>query len=227
MKKILLIGILTLIVNITSASEIKFSPDQWNIKNWCLVATDVFIDTNTNQIAATDIVMESSLEYMDFVPNKENGLFPYFFPPKTGNNIVHIIGFISDPKKTVSWSWIIGKLFFRQRSTTDTNGSIKLYFAGKWKTYDSNLSILWGKDILDTVGSASYTFSESGSCEYPADYKIIGWFSHMSPEAALQATINKIKWQQWLQNFFSFRTLIGLIWLIIIILLFIYFKKKK
>jgi|GEM_PF-941148 len=129
MKKIALIGIFVMMIGISTATEIRFSPDNGNIQKTCLVAADVFVNTDDKKIAATDIVIESSLEYMDFVPNKN--LFPYFFPPKTGDNVVHIIGFISNPKNTITGSGIVGKIFFRQKLATDTNGSIKLYFAGK------------------------------------------------------------------------------------------------
>lgn len=104
MKKIALIGILTLMIGISAATEIRFSPDGGDIQNTCLMAADVMIDTDGKAVAATDVVIQSSLEYLDFVPNKESGLFPYFFPPKVKDNVVHIVGFIADPKYTVNGS---------------------------------------------------------------------------------------------------------------------------
>lgn len=226
MKKIILIGIFVMMIGISTATEIKFSPDNWDIQKWCLIATDIFIDTEDNKIAATDIVIESSLEYLDFVPSKN--LFPYFFPPKTWDNIIHIIGFISDPKNTVTGSGSIGKIFFRKKSSTDTDGSIKLFFAGQWETYDSNLSILWGIDVLQNVWSGYYNFTDNWPCQYPADYEIVWGFSHMSAEDALNETIKTIKRQQFMEKLLSWQTLIGFAWLLIIVtILFIYIKKRK
>jgi hypothetical protein len=36
------------------------------------------VDTQGQEVAAMDLVMETSMEYKDFVPTE---LFPYFFPP--------------------------------------------------------------------------------------------------------------------------------------------------
>ena len=226
MKKIALIGILFMLIGIGTATEIRFSPDVWDIQKWCLVAADVFVEMGNNQVAATDIVIESSLEYMDFVPNKN--LFPYFFPPQTWENTVHIIGFISNPKNTISWSGIVGRIFFKQKLSTDTDGSIKLYFAGQGKTYDTNLSILWGIDVLQNVGSGYYQFVDDWPCEYPANYEIVWGFAHMSAQDALNKTIRSIQRQQWLKQLLTWKTLIAFAWLLIIItILFIYVKSRK
>lgn len=226
MKKIFLLGILILMTSITNASEISFSADHWDIQKWCLVATDVFINTDEHPVAATDIVIESSLEYVDFVPTKT--FFPHYFPPNTGANTVHIIGFISDPKNTVMGSGSIGKIFFRQRSSSDTDGTMKLYFAGQGKTYDSNLSMLWWIDVLDTVGSGYYNFIDQWSCEYPANYNIVGWFSHMSAQEALKI-INKELLQEtngsWL---FNRKYIVGFLgWVILLTIVFIYMKRRN
>jgi len=212
-------------IGVSTATEIRLSPDNGDIQKWCLVTADIFIDTENNKVAATDVVLQSSLEYIDFVPTKN--LFPYFFPPKVKNNAVHIVWFIADPKNTITGSGIIGKLFFRQK-TGDVDGVIKMFFAGKWQTQDSNLSILWWIDVLDTVGSWYYRFLDDAPCQYPADYVIEGWFSHMSAEDMLNQTIKQIRMKEWLKNLFSRKTLIEFSWLLIIIAaVFIYLKKRK
>ena len=226
MKKIFLLGILILMTSITSASEISFSPDHWDIQKWCLVAADIFINTDEHPVAATDVVIESSLDYVDFVPTKT--LFPHFFPPKTGTNTVHIIGFISDPKSTVTGSGSIGRIFFRQKSSSDTDGTMKIYFAWQGKTYDSNLSMLWWIDVLDTVGAWYYRLIDSWSCEYPANYNIVGGFSHMSAQEALKI-INKELLQETNGNLLSNRKYIVAIlgWIILLTILFIYMKRRN
>ncbi|MEI8009542.1 MAG: hypothetical protein WCI00_09650 [bacterium] len=54
-----------------------------------MIATDVVINTDGKPVAATDVVIETSLAYVDFVPSKK--LFPNFFPPKIKNDAIHIV----------------------------------------------------------------------------------------------------------------------------------------
>ncbi|EKD24980.1 MAG: hypothetical protein ACD_80C00142G0022 [uncultured bacterium (gcode 4)] len=226
MKKIVVIGFLMLMIGVSAATEISFSPADWNIQNWCLVATDIIVDTSNNNIAATDIVIESSLEYVDFVPSKN--IFPYFFSPQTGENTIHIIWFVSDPQNTVKWSGSVGRIFFRQKHPTDTDGAIKLYFAWKGETYDTNLSILWGIDVLEKVSNWYYRFDAVWSCEYSGGYGIVWWFSHTSPEESLNTTIKAIQQQQWINRFLSWKMLILYSFLLIIlIIIFIYITQRK
>ena len=230
MKKIVAIGILVMMIGISTASEIRFSPENWDIKKWCLVATDIVFDTTNANVAATDVVIESSLEYVDFVPYKDpsKNSFPNFLPPQTGNNIVHIIWFISNPKKTVTGTWTMGKIFFRQKSPADNDGSIKIYLKSKWNTTDTNLSILWGIDVLDTVGSGYYRFVDTWDCTYPADYEITWWFAHMSAEESLHNTFTSIQRQENRNLLLSWKILIVLVGAgILITLLFIFIKKRK
>jgi hypothetical protein len=35
-------------------------------------------------VATTDVILESSMKYLDFIPN--TSLFPYFFPPVVRTN---------------------------------------------------------------------------------------------------------------------------------------------
>jgi len=222
MKKIILgIAIITTIIGAGTATEIRFSPDTAEIKSGCLVAVDVIIDTSEQAIAATDVVIETSLEYVDFVPSKE--LIPNFFPPKVSDYNIHIIGFVSNPKDTVKGSGSIGTLFLKQKNITDADGNLKLYFAWPGKTYDSNLSILWGIDILEKTGEGMYRFVENAACDYPADYEIVWGFAHMSPEEALTKTIHKMQRKERLSR----RNILPWVMILIIItLLFIYRRRK-
>lgn len=225
-KKIALIGIITMMIGISTATEIRFSPDSWDIKKWCLVATDIVVNTDNAAVAATDIVIETSLEYVDFVPTKN--LFPYFFPPKIKGDTIHIVGFIANPKNIVTGSGVVGRLFLKQKSLTDSDAVIKLFFAGQGKTYDSNLSILWWIDVLQNVGSWYYHLLDTASCEYPSDYNIVGWFAHMSAQLALNDIIKQISRQELLAKLFTWKTFVSFTWLLLIIVIsFIYIKKQK
>jgi hypothetical protein len=66
------------------------------------VAVDIVVDTSNQAIAATDIIIETSLDYVDFVP--DTTFFPNFFPPKVDDFSIHIIGFVSNPNEVVSGS---------------------------------------------------------------------------------------------------------------------------
>ena len=87
MKKIILLAVLAMMMSTAAATEISFAPDHWDIQKWCLIATDVVINTDGKPVAATDVVIETSLAYVDFVPSKK--LFPNFF--KFSNIILYFL----------------------------------------------------------------------------------------------------------------------------------------
>lgn len=226
MKKILRIVVIGMMIGVSTASEIRFFPDSWEIQKWCLVAVDIIVDTSDQSVAATDVVIESSLEYVDFVPNKN--FFPNFFPPQVNDYKIHIIGFVSNSKELVSWSGSIGTLFLKQKSPTDRDGKLQLFFAGKWKTHDSNLSILWWIDILETVGKWLYTFTDTAECIYPIDYDIIGGFAHMSAQEWLNTTIKTLQKKETFKRIFTKKNTMLFSWLCLLLMIaFIYYKKQR
>ena len=219
MKKILGIAVLMMIFSVSTAAEIRFSPDVWNIGNWCIVATDIIVDTSGQEIAATDIIIESSMEFVDFVPSKR---FPYFLPPKTQGTVTHLVGFSVDPQHRMKGTWSIGTIYMKQKNSTDDNGSIKLYFTKKWDTIDSNLSVAGGVDILDTVGSAYYTFNDKNICMHGS--AIDWWIADLT-----LATVTKdIEHDQWMQKIFNRKTLVAFSGILILLtILFVYKKISK
>ncbi len=221
MKKILGIATLIMILWVSTAAEIRFSPDSWDIGKWCIVATEIIIDTQDKETAATDIVMESSLEFVDFVPSN---LFPYFLPPKIEGNMIHLVGFSTEKSNRVSGSWSIWTLYLKQKDNADTDGSIKLYFTKKWSTTDSNLSMAWWIDILDTVGSALYHFADEWSCTHNAADDIKGWIAHKN----LRMLLAKIDRDQLIKKVINRKSLLAFTWLIILTtILFLYYKTSK
>lgn len=204
------------------ATEITFSPSSGEVANNCLVAVDIMANTDDQEIAATDVVIESSLAFVDFVPSET--MFPYFLPPKVSENMVHLVGFTVDPAHRAQWSGIIGTLYMQQRSTSDPDGMIKLYFKNKWDTTDSNLSIAWGIDALDTVWSAYFTFSTSGACVHAAGQTINGWIANKSVKTLL-AKLDRIQLLQKILNRKTISLFGGA--LLIIVILFLYYKGNK
>jgi len=221
MKKFLGIVTLIMILWVSTATEIKFSPDHWDIKKWCIVATDIIIDTQDNEIAATDIVMETSLEFVDFIPSN---MFPYFLPPKIQGNVIHLVGFSTDNTNRAIGSWSIWTLYLKQKDDQETDGSIKLYFIKKWSTTDSNLSIAWWVDVLDTVGSALYRFWDTWLCVHNSADAIKEWIANKN----LRMLLAKIDRDQWIKKVVNRKSLLAFTWLIILItILFFYFKASK
>lgn len=221
MKKVFaLLGFICMF-SIAAWREITFFPATGEMTQWCLVATDIVIDTENIDVAATDIVIESSLDFVDFVPSD---MFPYFLPPKVMSWLVHIVWFTLDNNNRVNGKWSIGTLYMKQKNPTDKNGSVKLYFKKKWDTIDSNLSIAGGIDVLDTVWSAYYTFVNSGACLHGSAEDIAWWIANKT----LDQMLAPLKWKQRIQHIFTWTSLLefsGL--LLILILLFVYYKTTK
>lgn len=189
------------------AQSISFVPE-WDWVFWynCLVPIDVYVDANWQEVAAMDLVMETSLKYKDFVPTE---FFPYFFPPVIkGNWLIHIVGFSVDTSERVTWRGKVGTLYFEQNDGA-IDGAVRLYFLGEWKTADTNLSILWWIDVLKEIGSAYVTFSDElepceivntveetdeNNTEEIQNENIISWgFSDKTQEEIFQETFEKIE----------------------------------
>jgi len=220
MKKSLGIVILMMMFSVSTAAEISFSPNIWSIGKWCLVTTDIVIDTQGKEIAATDIIIESSLEFVDFVPSK---LFPYFLPPKVRGNIIHLVGFTTDKSNRVTGNWSIGTLYMQQKDTNTIDWSLKLYFTKAWDTTDSNLSIAWWVDVLDTVGDGYYTFDATNICEHTAA-GIDGWIANIS----LNDMMRKMTPGQRFKNIDIQKILLIFGGFVVVgIVLFMYYKKHK
>jgi len=220
MKKILGIALLMMMVSVSIASEISFSPDTWDLGKWCIIATDIIVDTKGQQIAATDIMIESSLEFVNFVPSP---LFPFFFPPKVRENVLHLVWFSTDATNRMTGSGSIWTLYMKQKDTTSTDGSLKLYFTAKWDTTDTNLSIAWWVDTLETVKDAYYTFWGITACEHTAA-DIKWWIATMT----VQDIAKQVNGDYGTNNIFTRKTLliVGGV-LILSILLFVYYRKNK
>jgi hypothetical protein len=209
-----------MIFGVSTATEIKFSPDVWNIWKGCIVATDIIVNTDNKEIAATDIIIESSMEFVDFVPSN---LFPYFLPPKVNESVLHLVGFTVDPQHRMKGTWSIGTLYMKQKNTTDSNGSLKLYFTKVWDTTDSNLSVAWGIDVLDTIGDAYYTFTDENICTHEAA-GINWWIGDMT----LTDMSKQISRDQRIKNISNRKNLVSFAWLLIVLtFLYLYYKRAK
>ncbi|MDD3262871.1 MAG: hypothetical protein PHR61_03410 [Candidatus Absconditabacteria bacterium] len=227
-KNLILFGIvvwgLSIFVSQSNAQEIGFSYiSGQNFGPGCPVVVDVFVDAMGKNVSTTDVILESSMKYLDFIPN--TSLFPYFFPPVVRTNgLVHIVGFSVFPEQVITGSGSIGTLYF-EANPTDMDASIKIYFLGDGITTDSNLSY-GGVDQLQKVGQANFVIDQE-ACIHAAAV-ISGGFAGTSYEDGLSATINKInedyKQSKILTFIWSYGILI-LVLLLIFVLAIIYRKK--
>lgn len=51
-------------------ANISVSPESGHFGKNCIIEFDIIVDTNSEQILWTDMYVESSMEYIDFVPSK-------------------------------------------------------------------------------------------------------------------------------------------------------------
>lgn len=166
---ILITTIITFILSFVEAWELLLEP--WNKKfsPWCTIWIDIVMDPEWKAISATDIVIESSMKFIKFEPS---GLFPYFLPTKTIDNIVHIVWFTTRPEQRIKEKWTIGKIFFKPKDKSDLDWTIKFYIKKKWDTTDTNMSIWWWVDVLEDTRNGFYTFDWT-ECNYPEEENII------------------------------------------------------
>jgi hypothetical protein len=188
--KILILSILSMITirSFANAWEILLQPSHWQYSPWCMLWIDIVMDPEWAQISATDIVIESSMQFIKFEPTS---LFPYFLPTKITDNITHIVGFTSWPSQRVSQKWVVWKIFFKPQNKSDADWSIKFYIKAKWDTTDTNLSIWWWVDVLEDTRNWFYTFNWT-NCDYP-DEEIIPQESNVNFEESLNDTVDKIE----------------------------------
>ena len=189
------------------AQSISFLPEwDWTFWNNCLVPIDVYMDTAGQEISAMDLIIETSMEYKDFVPTD---LFPYFFPPIIKSSwLIHIVWFTVDPSERVKESGKIGTLYFNQKDG-DIDWVVRLYFLEEGNTTDTNLNLAGWIDVLKEVWSAFVTFSDElkscnavnpveksaeGALEDVQNENVISWwFADKTQEEAFQETFEKIE----------------------------------
>lgn len=185
MRKIVCIVVLlcVLFAGAASASTLSFFPEKASFWKWCDIQVAIMVNSDEN-IVATDLLIETSLSYKDFIPDT---FFPYFFAPKiTDNGLIHIVGFST--YHSVSGKGRLWTLVLRSNGT-DSDGVIRLYFVGKWKelTFDTNLSAAGGTDTLSSVWNAYYTFT-TWTCAPE-----LSWgFGNTAYDDGLQALIHQI-----------------------------------
>ncbi len=228
-KKILTLFLLSwLFFGVSLAQSISFSVEgDWVFGNGCLVPVDVIVDSKWENISAMDLMMESSMEYKDFVATDA---FPYYLPPVIrSNGLLHIVGFTVDPKERFNWAEKVWTIYFQQKEWF-SDGAVRLYFLEEWNTTDTNLSIAWWVDVLKDIGDVYVSFSdELPACAHESAL-ISGWFAGMSYQDSLNSTMQKIYDRYWKVSFWTFIQnnvflVIAFFLLVAIVVLFFYRKR--
>ena len=242
MKKFVysIVSIIWLWIWFVWAQSISFVP-QWGSIFWngCTVPIDVYINTNWQEISAVDLVMESSMDYVDFVPSD---FVPYFFKPVVkGNWLIHVVWFTVDPSERLNWEWKMWTVYFSPRQW-DIDGVVRLYYLWEWETSDTNLSIAWWEDVLKDVWEASVKFSNdlqpcihesgNGSAEenVQIENKIDWWFAELTYDEVLENTVKTIDKKYWKTSFWqicSHRIIWIFLILILLIIILLLLKKEK
>lgn len=229
-EKILALSILSILTlsSFANAWELLLEPSNWKYSPWCMIWIDIVMDPEWKEISATDIVIESSMKFIKFEATE---VFPYFFPPKTIWNMVHIVWFTSWPSQWIKEKWVIWKIYFKPLNKSDLDWSIKFFIKKKWDTTDSNMSIWWWIDVLEDTRNWFYTF-DWDDCTYPEEeiIEIQETTTKENFEKSLDKTIQKVEKEHRSETLKQSRenNKSYIIWLfIIVILLAIYFKVFK
>ncbi|MCF7834683.1 hypothetical protein K9M48_01320 [Candidatus Gracilibacteria bacterium] len=229
-EKILALSILSILTlsSFANAGELLLEPSNGKYSPGCMIGIDIVMDPEGKEISATDIVIESSMKFIKFEATE---VFPYFFPPKTIGNMVHIVGFTSGPSQWIKEKGVIGKIYFKPLNKSDLDGSIKFFIKKKGDTTDSNMSIGGGIDVLEDTRNGFYTF-DGDDCTYPEEeiIEIQETTTKENFEKSLDKTIQKVEKEHRSETLKQSREnnksyIIGLF--IIVILLAIYFKVFK
>jgi len=212
------------LVSYSAAQEIWFAYSSGqNFGKWCTVAVDVTMDAMWKQVATTDIVLESSMKYLDFIPNKS--MFAYYFPPIVRSNwLLHIVWFTVLPSQIITGSGSIWTLYY-EANNTDSDAAIKVYFLGTGNTTDTNLSFGW-VDQLQSVWQANFIIDQT-PCLHNAAV-ISGWFAWLDYQDSLNNTINQLNWDYQKARIMSFILSYGILILsILLIIIFVIVYRKK
>lgn len=242
MKKFLylIVSVIWVWIWCVSAQSISFVP-QWGSIFWynCIVPIDVYINTNWQEISAIDLVLESSMDYIDFVPSN---FVPYFLKPVVKANwLIHVVWFTVDPSERVNWEWKMWTIYLKPRQW-DIDWIVRLYFLWEWETSDTNLSVAWWVDVLKDVWQVSVTFSKDlPSCFDEAkndnysdsnkvESKIDWWFAGLTYDEVLKSTMKTIDKKHWTASF-GLVLCHNILWIILILILLIIIllllKRKK
>lgn len=206
------------------ASELYISPDQWDFGKNCVLEFDIIAATMADQVMWTDVMLDTSMEFVDFVPGDA---FEYSLPPKVSENGVISLWAFSNPDNLFQWEWIIWTIYLKSNKVNN-DWYIRFYFKWQGDTSDTNLSIKWGIDSLKEVNNWVYTFNwescvhEVNNIEWGLAWKDYDKaINDLANEFEKKWKIQKIVW------FFTSTTFLVWLWIVVLIIMIILFRIKK
>lgn len=213
------------LLGITMASELYLYPDRWDFGKNCVIEFDIVVDTMWSQVMWTDLMLDTSMEFVDFVPWD---IFDYIIPPQIVENGIISLWAFSDPDNLLEWKWTIWKLYLLSNGI-DNDAFVRFYFQWVGNTVDTNLSAKWGIDTLIKVHNGEYTF-DGDSCVHEVDnIQVEWWISNIEYDEAIEELVDTLERRGNVENLKSFLKSRGivLLWIIVWLFLILVLKKNK
>ncbi|OQB41409.1 MAG: hypothetical protein BWY04_00827 [candidate division CPR1 bacterium ADurb.Bin160] len=88
MKKLITFVLFTLFFGASSlGASISISPESGHFGKNCVMEFDIIVESLSDNILTVDVYLESSMEYVDFVPSN---IFKYYLPPIIEGNKIYL-----------------------------------------------------------------------------------------------------------------------------------------
>jgi len=204
------------------SSNLSLSPSEWSVWKWCLIPVDIMLDTLWEDVSSVDIILNSSMAYVDFVSWK---LFPYSFPPKVYDNWrIHIVSFALDKNNLINWTGKIWTVYYKA-SDMVSDWFVRFYVKGEGETVDTNVSKIWWVDTLKTTLNAFYKF-DGTSCINSDVIEVTWWVSHMSYDEWLNDVLDDIN-SDFMLNKVIYISYYVVPLFIFILIIFLFIRKRK
>ncbi len=209
---------------ILSASELYISPDQWDFGKNCVMEFEIIAAAMWDSIMWTDIMLDTSMEFIDFVPWTA---FNYSLPPKVSEGGIISLWAFSNPDDLLKWEWIIWTIYL-ESNNINNDWYIRFYFKWEWNTADTNLSAKWWVDTLKEVNNGIYTFNWT-PCEHNIN-NIEWWIAGIDYDDAINDLVGELekKWRiQSIVSFLKSRNFLLWLWILILIIVILIVIKNK
>ncbi len=222
MKKVLFFILFYLFLWFWFTSTLSVSPNDWSIWQNCVEEFDININSFWELIFGADIEINTSMEYVNFIPNKK--LFEYYLPPRIDNGIIVLWAFSMTWKEFNSEMISFWKLYLKNISN-NIDSFIKFNFKEVWSTTDTNLSA-GSFDTLDSVFNWIYMLDWE-VC--PSNESVGWWIDAVDYEKQIKELTADLKkdWENKTIKTLFMNNIYIVVWLSILVILFLSFLVKK
>jgi hypothetical protein len=229
MKKLITFVLFTLFFGASSlGASISISPESGHFGKNCVMEFDIIVESLSDNILTVDVYLESSMEYVDFVPSN---IFKYYLPPIIEGNKIYLWAFSESWVKFV-WKEKFGTLYLK---SDDVSLDWYVNFDFRWQgnTTDTNLNLIWWIDVLDEVKNWTYYF-DLDPCEQNIVDDVVSdiewWFSSIDEEQYVQDMISEFN-KRWVAQkvslFFSKYWRSFALFVLVLAFIYVFIKNKK